>query len=398
MGGEGAKVGGEAGAAQGGAGAAPLPFIDLQAQRRRLGPGLERALARVLEHGQYIMGPEVGALEERLAAFCGVRHALGCASGTDALALGLLARGIGRGDAVLVPAFTFVASAEVVAWTGAMPVFVDVLPLTFNLDPEGLAAGLASARAHGLTPRAVIAVDLFGQPADYDPIAAFCADHHLWLMADAAQSFGAAYKGRRVGALGALAATSFFPAKPLGCYGDGGAVFTDDDGLAAVIDSLRVHGQGRDKYDNVRIGMNGRLDTLQAAVLLEKLRIFEDEIQARARIAARYAEGLADLGERCRPPVVAPGLASVFAQYTVVLEPGVRERLRAGLAERGIPTAVYYPIPLHRQTAYRHYPSRPGGLPVAEDLADRVLSLPMHPYLEPADQARIVAAVRRLLA
>ena len=374
-----------------------LPLIDLQAQRERLGETVERAIAAVLAHGQYVMGPEVAELESRLAGFCAARHALGCASGTDALALALMALGIGPGDAVLVPSFTFVATAEVVAWTGAVPVFVDVSPETFNLDPESLPAGLEAARRHDLTPRAVIPVDLFGLPADYERIEPFCARHGLWLIADAAQSFGARYQGRKTGSIGVIAATSFFPAKPLGCYGDGGAVFTGDDELAAIMRSLRIHGQGQDKYDNVRIGMNGRIDTLQAAVLLEKLRIFEDEIAARERVAARYAQGLADLGARCRPPVVPPGLTSVYAQYTVVLEPGQREGLAAALGAERIASAIYYPIPLHRQVAYRRFPVPSGGLPVAEDLAARVLSLPMHPYLAPADQDRIIDVVRRAL-
>lgn len=376
----------------------PIPFIDLATQRQRLGDRLDRAILQVLEHGRYILGPEVAELERQLAAFCGARHAIGCANGTDALALGLLARGIGPGDAVLVPAFTFVATAEVVAWTGATPVFLDVLPDTFNLDPAALDAGLDTARQQGLRPRAVIAVDLFGQPADYDRIEPFCAAHGLWLMADAAQSFGATYKGRRAGSIGLIAATSFFPAKPLGCYGDGGAVFTDDDELALIMRSLRVHGQGRDKYDNVRIGMNGRIDTLQAAILLEKLRVFEDEVLARQTVAERYARGFADLGERCRTPVVPEGMTSVWAQYTLVLEPGVRDRLGAELKDQGIPTAVYYPIPLHQQTAYRRYPVQAGGLPASEELAGRVLSLPMHPYLGATDQDGIIAAVRAGLA
>ena len=356
-------------------------------------------MRRVLEHGRFIMGPEVGELEERLAAFCGARHAIACANGTDALALGLMAKGVGPGDAVLVPAFTFVASAEVVPWLGATPVFVDVLPDTFNLDPAAIGRGVAAAGAAGLAPRGVVAVDLFGQPADYDAIEAACARHGLWLIADAAQSFGAAYKGRRAGSIGEVAATSFFPSKPLGCYGDGGAVFTDDDGLAAVMRSLRVHGQGVDKYDNVRIGMNARLDTLQAAILLEKLEVFPDEIAARGRIAARYD---AALGGAVRVPAVIEGADPVWAQYTVVLgtDRGRRDAVAAALAAEGVPTAVYYGNPLHRQRAYRRYPvAGDDGLPVSEALAAGVLSLPMHPYLEPEVQdfvvERLLAALHR---
>jgi dTDP-4-amino-4,6-dideoxygalactose transaminase len=376
------------------AASAPIPFVDLDAQRRRLGPRLDAAIARVLAHGCFIMGPEIAELERQLATFCGVRHALACASGTDALALGLMAKGIGPGDAVLMPGFTFVATAEPVAWLGAVPVFVDVLPDTFNLDPACIEQGVRTARSEGLMPRAVIAVDLFGQPADYDAIAGICAHHGLWLMADAAQSFGATYRGRRVGTFGAITATSFFPAKPLGCYGDGGCVFTDDDELADAMRSIRVHGQGQDKYDNVRIGVNARLDTLQAAILLEKLLIFADELEARQRVAARYQV----LRDSVQVPRLIAQATSVWAQYTVLVERVGRDALAAALKATGIPTAVYYPKPLNLQSAYRHYPVASGGLPVAERLSRQVLSLPMHPYLEPDTQARIVDAVRRTVA
>ena len=366
----------------------PVAFIDLAAQQRRLQPRIDAAIARVLAHGRYIMGPEVAELERRLAEFSGARHAIACSSGTDALALALMAEGIGRGDAVLVPSFTFAASAEVVAWLGAEPVFLDVLPDTFDLDPAGIEAGIVAARARGLTPRVLMAVDLFGQPADYDVIEPICAALGLTLVVDAAQSFGADYRGRRAGCIGRMATTSFFPAKPLGCYGDGGAVFTDDDDLAEVVRSLRVHGKGRDKYDNVRIGMNGRLDTLQAAILIEKLAVFADEIAARQAIAERYAQGLGDL---VTVPRVVEGATSVWAQYTVQVadRDGVAARLKAA----GVPSAVYYPKPLHRQTAYRGFAVAGNGLPVCDALARRVLSLPMHPYLEATTQAHIVAAV-----
>jgi len=366
----------------------PVAFIDLAAQQRRLQPRIDAAIARVLAHGRYIMGPEVAELERRLAEFSGARHAIACSSGTDALALALMAEGIGRGDAVLVPSFTFAASAEVVAWLGAEPVFLDVLPDTFDLDPAGIEAGIVAARARGLTPRVLMAVDLFGQPADYDVIEPICAALGLTLVVDAAQSFGADYRGRRAGCIGRMATTSFFPAKPLGCYGDGGAVFTDDDDLAEVVRSLRVHGKGRDKYDNVRIGMNGRLDTLQAAILIEKLAVFADEIAARQAVAGRYAQGLGDL---VAVPRVIEGATSVWAQYTVQVadRDGVAARLKAA----GVPSAVYYPKPLHRQTAYRGFAVAGNGLPVCDALARRVLSLPMHPYLEATTQAHIVAAV-----
>jgi dTDP-4-amino-4,6-dideoxygalactose transaminase len=372
--------------------AAPLPFIDLQAQRRRLGDRIDRAIGRVLEHGRYILGPEVAELERQLAAFCGARHVIGCSNGTDALVLALRAKGVVPGDAVLVPSFTFAATAEAVALVGATPVFLDVAEDSFNLDPAGIAAGVTAAKAAGLRPRGLVAVDLFGQPADYDALADAAAAHDLWLVDDAAQSFGAAWRGRKVGTLAEITTTSFFPAKPLGCYGDGGAMFTDDDELADLLRSLRVHGQGTDRYDNVRIGINGRLDTLQAAILIEKLAIFPEEIGARDRIAARYNEALGDVAI---VPRVATDATSVWAQYTLRLPGHDRDAVAKALAAEGIPTAIYYPIPLHRQQAYRHYPVAGNGLPVSDRLAGDVLSLPMHPYLDAATQDRIVATLRR---
>jgi dTDP-4-amino-4,6-dideoxygalactose transaminase len=374
------------------AGDAPIEFIDLGAQRRRLGRRIDEAILRVVDHGKYIMGPEVAIFEKELAAFCGTKHVLGCANGTDALGLALMAKSINRRQAVLVPSFTFAATAEVVAWFDAIPVFVDVREDTFNMDPSSLEAGIATARRLGLEPAGVIPVDLFGLPADYDEILAIAAEHRLWVICDAAQSCGAVYKGRNVGTLGDITTTSFFPAKPLGCYGDGGAVFTDDDDTAALLNSLRVHGQGGDKYDNVRIGMNARLDTIQAAVLSQKLSIFAEEIEARKRVAERYNALLADI---VKMPGVPVGHTSVWAQYTVRLPNGCeRDVVAARLKQAGVPTAVYYAKPLHRQTAYAHYPVAGNGLPTSERLAAEVLSLPMHPYLDKATQERIVAAVR----
>jgi dTDP-4-amino-4,6-dideoxygalactose transaminase len=364
-----------------------MPFIDLETQQARIQDALDAALARVLAHGQYIMGPEVVELEARLCAFCDAPHAIACASGTDALSLALVALEAGPGDAVLVPAFTFAATAEVVCLVGAVPVFVDVQADTFNLDPGSLERGIDAARRQGLRPAGIIPVDLFGQPADYDAIHEVAKAHGLWVIADAAQSFGATWRGRKVGTLARLTTTSFFPAKPLGCYGDGGAVFTDDPELAAVMRSLRVHGQGEDKYDNVRIGMNARLDTLQAAILLAKLEIFADEIEARQRAAARYDALLADL---VTTPFLREEASSTWAQYTV--RSPDRDVLRKRLAAAGIPTAVYYPRPLHRQTAYRDFPVADGGCPVAERAATEVLSLPMHPYLDATTQEEIAAA------
>jgi dTDP-4-amino-4,6-dideoxygalactose transaminase len=370
----------------------PIEFIDLQAQRRRIGEGIDKAIARVLDHGRFIMGPEVADLEDRLTEFCGARHVVTCASGTDALLLALLAWGVGTGDAVFLPAFTFASTAEVVALLGAVPVFVDIRPETFDVDPASLAAALDGLDP-GLRPAGVIAVDLFGHPADYAAVETIAARHGLWVLADAAQSFGATLDGRRVGTIGDIAATSFFPAKPLGCYGDGGAVLTSDDRLADVLRSLRVHGQGSHKYDVVRVGINGRLDTIQAAVLLEKLTVFADELRARDVVAARYTEALADC---VGVPRVRAGATSSWAQYTIRVHD--RDRVAASLRDRGIPTAVYYPKALHEQAAYAECPRAASGLAEAERAAGEVLSLPMHPYLEPAVQDAIVAALREAVA
>jgi dTDP-4-amino-4,6-dideoxygalactose transaminase len=374
---------------------APIPFIDVAAQRRRLGRSVDDAIARVLGHCQFILGPEVRALEAELAAFCGARHAVSCASGTDALVLVLMALGVGPGDAVICPSFTFTATAEVVALVGATPVFADVEEASFNLDPESMRRACAAARELGLRPRAVIPVDLFGQPADYDRITSIAAAEGLFVLDDAAQSFGATYKNRRIGALAPATATSFFPAKPLGCYGDGGAVLTDDEELAQVMRSVRVHGEGRDKYDCVRIGLNGRLDTIQAAVLLEKLKIFPEEIVARERVARRYSAGLADVAV---VPKLAPGTMSVWAQYTIRLAAGARDAFAGALKAQGIPTAIYYPTPLHRQEPYQRFPVAEGGAPVSDRLAAEVISLPMHGYLDETTQDRIIDAARQALA
>jgi dTDP-4-amino-4,6-dideoxygalactose transaminase len=372
----------------------PIPFIDVAAQRRRLGGAIDDAVARVLGHCQFVMGPEVQAFERDLAAFCGARHAISCASGTDALLLVLMAKGVGAGDAVFCPAFTFCATAEVVALLGATPVFVDIDEATFNLDVVSLKRAIPIAKQNGLKPKAVIPVDLFGQPADHDAVAAVAKAEGLFVLDDAAQGFGATYKGRKVGTLAPATATSFFPAKPLGCFGDGGAVMTDDDGLAEIIRSLRVHGQGADRYDNVRIGITGRLDTMQAAILIEKLKIFADEIAARDQVARRYNEALAKVAT---VPQVAEGVTSVWAQYTIRLKPGRRDRLAADLKTQGIPTAIYYPRPLHKLAAYTNYPVAVGGVPVSEKLAEEVISLPMHAYLDAPTQDRVIAAVRRAL-
>ncbi len=373
----------------------PIAFIDLGAQRRRLGAKVEDAVARVLAHCQFINGPEVAQLEADLAAFTGATHVVSCASGTDALLMVLMAAGVGRGDAVFCPSFTFCATGEAAALTGATPVFVDVDETTFNLDSESLLRGIATAKKLGLVPKAVIPVDLFGQSADHDAIAAVAGAERLFVLDDAAQGFGATYQGSRIGSFGHATATSFFPAKPLGCYGDGGAIFTDDAGFADTLRSIRVHGQGSDKYDNVRLGLTGRLDTIQAAVLIEKLKIFEDEIEARNRVAARYSAALAGLVD---VPHVAEGNVSVWAQYTIRLRQVDRDGFAARLKSFGVPTAIYYPKSLHQQTAYRHYPVAEGGLGVSERLSADVISLPMHAYLDEATQDRVIAAVRAALA
>ena len=371
-----------------------IPFIDLAAQRRRLGSAVDAAVTRVLNHCQFILGPEVRAFEAELAAFCGAKHVVTCASGTDALVLALRARGIGPGDAVLCPSFTFCATAEVAALVGATPVFVDVDAATFNIDANGIAAAVATAKSLGLTPKAVIPVDLFGLPADHAAVATAAKAENLFVLDDAAQGFGASYHGRKLGTFGHATATSFFPAKPLGCYGDGGAVMTDDAEMADVMRSLRMHGHGSDKYDNIRIGLASRLDTIQAAILSEKLKIFPDEIAARNEVARRYADGLGDVAT---VPTVPDGCTSVWAQYTLRLPAGRREAFAAKLKAEGIPTAIYYPIPLHRQQAYKHYPVGNGGVAVSERLAAEVVSLPMHAYLDAPTQDRIIDAARRAL-
>jgi len=374
---------------------APIPFIDVGAQRRRLGRAVDDAVARVLAHCQFVNGPEVHAFESALSAFCGARHAIGCASGTDALLLVLMAWEIKPGDAVICPSFTYHATAEMVALLGATPIIADVSAETFNLDPASCERAVATAQRLGLKPRAIIPVDLFGLPADHEAIDAIAKKHDLKILDDAAQGLGATYRGKKLGTFGHATATSFFPAKPLGCYGDGGAVFTDDDALAARIKSIRLHGEGVDRSEAVRIGITGRLDTIQAAILIEKLKIFPGEIAARDKVAARYAQGLADIAV---VPRVGNESTSVWAQYTIKLEPGQRDKLAADLKAQGIPTAIYYTRPLHKQPAYRDYPVADGGVPVSEQLSGEVISLPMHAYLEPVDQDRIIGAVRKALA
>ncbi len=373
-----------------------MPFVDLNSQYQRLKPLIASRIQDVIDRADFIMGAEVAALEDRLAAFCGAGHAVGVASGTDALLAALIAEGVGRGDAVLVPALTFTATAEVVVLLGATPVFVDIEPAGCTLDPAALARRLETL-PQGLRPRVVIAVDLYGMPADYDAIGAVAARFGCLVLADAAQSFGATYRGRAVGTLAPVTATSFFPAKPLGCYGDGGALLTDDDERARLYRSIRAHGRGDHKYDIVRVGLNARLDTLQAAVLLAKLTVFEDELATRDRLAARY--------QRALTPLVASGLSlppqpaggrSTWAQYSI--RHHRRDAIAARLRDRGIPTGVYYPAPMHLQPAYRHFGDGPGSLPVAETVARTTLSLPIHAYLPEDAVDRVAATVAEAIA
>ncbi len=369
-----------------------MQFIDLKRQYEHLQPAIERRINNVLEHGKFILGPEVRELETALAEFCGARHAIGVGNGTDALQLALMAEGVGPGDAVFTSAFSFFASAEVISLVGATPVFVDIEEDTYNICPKALGEAIESvSRAGELRPRGIIAVDLFGLPANYTAIEAVADRFDLVLIEDAAQSFGALCGDRKAGQFGKIAATSFFPAKPLGCYGDGGAVFTDDDELAERIRSLRVHGKGADKYDNVRIGTNSRLDTLQAAILLEKMAVFAGELDARERLANQYS---ALLGQNFHVPVVPEGYRSAWAQYTVRPRHGTRQSWQEKLASDGIPSAIYYGKPLHLQPAFADLGGKTGQYPVAESCSESVFSLPMHPYMAPEEFDRVVKALQ----
>lgn len=370
------------------------PFIDLASQQARIGDEIQASIARVLSHGQYIFGPEVSEFEEALGDFVGAGHVVSCANGTDALTLILMAETIGPGDLVFVPAFTFVATAEAVAQLGATPVFVDVDERSFNICPASLRAAIDEAREKGLgRPAAIVAVDLFGQPADYRALRMIADDVGLCLIGDAAQSLGGALDNRRVGTLADYTSTSFFPAKPLGCYGDGGAVLTDDGEKAELLRSLRMHGKGAHKYDTARVGLNSRLDTIQAAILIQKLAIFSDELDRRQDVAARYNKRLDGL---CKTPEIKDGAYSSWALYTV--RSTERDRIAADLGDSKIPTAIYYPKPLHRMGGYDHFPVVSSGVPVAERLCETVLSLPMHPYLDGDTQERIADAVCKSVA
>lgn len=367
-----------------------MQFIDLAAQQVRIRAAIEERFRRILDHGQYILGPEIREIEERLAGYVGVPYAVSVASGTDALLMPLLAENIGAGDAVFAPTFTFIATAGAISLTGATPVFVDIDPETFNIDPSSLEKSIVlTLRSGKLKPRGIIPVDLFGQPADYPALQAVAEKYGLFVLEDAAQSFGGSQNGRKACALSRVAGTSFFPAKPLGCYGDGGMIFTVDQSLHKELLSIRVHGQGADKYTNVRVGINGRMDSVQAAVLLAKMEIFPEELELRQQVAGRYNRLLAG---SVAIPVIRQGNLSAWAQYSV-LHPH-RDELIAKLRAQGIPTAIYYPIPLHLQQAFAHLGYRKGDFPVAEKIAGEIFSLPMHPYLTEESQKRITEVIQ----
>jgi len=380
-----------------------MQFIDLATQQLRVREKIENNIKAVLDHGKYIMGPEVGELEKRLGGYVGIKHAMGCASGTDALMLALMACDVGPGDAVFTTPFTFIATAEVISLLGATPVFVDIDQQTFNIDPQKLAQAIeafksgdfsrhpfpSSPSPSSLNPRGIIAVDIFGLPADYDRISEISGKHGLFVIEDAAQSFGGEYNGKKACSFGDIACASFFPAKPLGCYGDGGMCFTDDDELDERMRSFRVHGQGISKYENIRIGINGRLDTLQAAILLSKFEIFAEEIELRQEAAQRYSRNL-EKTDLFTAPNIPPEYLSAWAQYSVLAKDADhRSLIQDKLKKADIPTAIYYPKPLHLQTAFASLGYDEGDFPISEDCASKIFSLPMHPYLKAEDQERI---------
>lgn len=370
-----------------------VPFVDLKTQYSRLKPQIAEAIQEVLDDGRYVLGPAVTRFEQELAEYCGVSHAISCSSGTDAIFMPLLAYRIGPGDAVFVPSFTFTATAEAILLAGASPVFIDVEADSFNLDLADLEKKIAATRAEGkLTPKAILAVDLFGLPADCDQLNALADRENLHLISDAAQSFGGMYDGKRVGSLAPVSSTSFFPAKPLGCYGDGGAIMTDDDELAELLKSIRVHGAGADRYEVVRIGINGRLDSIQAAILTVKLSVFDDELEARERVARIYDE---ELKETVTTPKRISGRQSAWAQYTIKTDK--RAAVQKLLGEAGIPTMIYYPKPMHLQAPYLPHGGGEGSLTVSEKICHEVMSLPMHPYLEDGDVRRIAELIRKAI-
>ena len=370
-----------------------VQFTGLGRQKERLRLQIDANIRAVIDHGHFIMGPEVGQLESELSSFCGAKHTISCANGTDALQIVLMAYGIGKGDAVLVPSFTYTATAEVIMILGAEPVFVDVCADSFNISVEDLPRALEEARNRKLTPKAVMGVDLFGLPANWAVINDFAQKNGLFAIADSAQSFGAKdADGKAVGTLAPVTTTSFFPAKPLGCYGDGGAIFTDDDDLAAIMRSIRTHGQGAAKYETVRVGMNSRLDTMQAAILLAKLSVFEEEIKSRNTLAKRYEQ---ELSQYVATPKTPPNVRSAWAQYTLKISE--RDKTAAALSEKGVPTAVYYPKPMHAQQAYALHAHSVENLAVSEALGETVLSLPMSPYATDEEATQVIESVKSII-
>ena len=364
-----------------------ISFIDLAAQQQRIRSDIDARIAKVLDHGQYIMGPEVAELEAELASYAKVKHVISCSSGTDALILALIAFGLRPGQGVIVPSFTFAASAEAIAVLGAIPVFAEIDGRSFNLDADRLDSALSAAHAQQIDIVGIMAVGLFGQPANITALSDYAQAHNLWMLDDAAQSFGGRWQNRPSGSLADITATSFFPAKPLGCYGDGGAVFTDDDEMAERARSARIHGQGSDKYENIQIGMTARLDTVQAAILLAKMAIFDEELQLRNKVADRYEQLLS---EHVTTPFIAADAYSSWAQYVIILpEASNRADIQTRLSADGIPSAIYYPRPMHTQPPYKRYPVSEGGLAITEYMADHVLALPMHPYLDETVQRNV---------
>lgn len=371
-----------------------MDFIDLRSQQKVLGKKIDDCIARVLRHGRYIMGPEVEDLEKNLASFCGADYAISCANGTDALQLACMALNLAKGDAVMLPSFSFASTAEGPCLLGATPIFVDCDPLTFNIDTESLLRAIHHAKNLGLSAKAVISVDLYGLPANYPDILKITEAHNLKLICDSAQGWGSSIGGQMTGTFGNITTTSFFPSKPLGCYGDGGALFTQDPELADSLKSLRAHGKGNQKYDNIRVGMNSRLDTLQAAILLEKLALYADEIKGRNQVAARYSKALKNT---IQTPIVPIGYQSIWAQYTVQANSlNHRIEFMAALEADSIPAMIYYPTPLHMQKAYKDFPQDPNGLPNSERIADQVFSLPMHPYLTVDDQKKVINSLQKV--
>lgn len=369
-----------------------MQFIDLKAQYSKLKEDIDKRVINVLNHGAYVFGPEIAEMETKLAEIAGTKYCLSCASGTDALLIPLMAYGVTKGDAVFLPSFTFISTAEVVSLLGASPIFVEVEENSFNIDTKHLELMIEEVMSRGkLTPKMIIPVDLFGLTANYAEIQKIADKYNLLVMEDAAQGFGGKINGKVAGSFGNVAATSFYPAKPLGCYGDGGAIFTDDDNLAEIMKSIRVHGMSSDRYNNVRIGINGRMDTIQAAVILGKLEVFAEELEHRNYVANKYKTGITN---NVKTPTVPEGYFSSWAQYSVLAESKEeRANLQEYLKTKNIPSVIYYPIPLHLQTAYKYLGGKVGDLPVTESISDRVFSLPMHPYMSDSDINEVVDAI-----